>query len=57
MTINFESIKVAVISVQSSPDIKRIDGPGWSVYKVGSIIRVDIKEKVCSPTYTNFTGS
>jgi hypothetical protein len=43
--MNFDTIKAAVITVQTTP-IKRVDGNGWSVYRVGNIIRVDIKEKV-----------
>jgi len=44
--MNFEAIKAAVISLQMSPGIKRVNGNGWSAYKVGEIIRVDIKVKV-----------
>jgi len=44
--MNFEAIKAAVISIQMISTMKRVDGNGWSVYRVGNIIRVDIKEKV-----------
>jgi hypothetical protein len=44
--MNFEAIKAAVITIQMTTNINRIDGQGWIVYRVGNIIRVDIKEKV-----------
>jgi hypothetical protein len=45
--ISFAAIEEAVTVLQSSETLKRVDGKGWSAYKVGTIIRIDIKEKVC----------
>jgi hypothetical protein len=44
--MNFEAIKAAVIAIQMSENINRVDGKGWTVYRVGNVIRIDIKEKV-----------
>ncbi len=39
----WESIKDAFALVAKG-DAKRIDGAGWSVYAVGSIIRIDVRQ-------------
>lgn len=38
----WESIQRAYDFIKSGAS-KRVDGEGWSVYRAGSIIRVDIK--------------
>lgn len=41
----WEAIKKAIEVLQATPTIKRLDGAGWSVYFVGKVIRVDIKDE------------
>lgn len=40
-----EAIRKAIEILQMTPDVKRIDGSNWSVYMVGKMIRVDIKDE------------
>jgi hypothetical protein len=42
--IDFEGIKSAIQILQMNQSVKKVDGPNWSVYWVGSIMRVDIKK-------------
>jgi hypothetical protein len=44
--MNFDEVKEAVVILQTNPKLKKIDGNGWSVYVVGKIIRIDVKEKI-----------
>jgi len=41
---DFLVLKKAIETIQMNPNIKRLDGTKWSVYIVGTIIRVDIKQ-------------
>lgn len=38
-----DAIKVAVNILDDTPASKRMDGEDWKVYRVGEIIRVDVK--------------
>lgn len=42
MELNFSRIATAVENLLNNPESIKIEGKYWKVYRVGSIIRIDI---------------
>lgn len=42
---NWNAIKKAIEILMDNEHVNKLDGLNWTVYKVGTIIRLDLKEK------------